>query len=158
VLPLIQILRDYIHGRDTRMRTWYRLDEELSKTSGITARTQDNGDINIISFIKQLRATDQFRQLLPRLEFDYMNLTLQCGKLFHKIDVAQEEVGIGGPAKAEAIWNGPTLRGFALTAGVLGDLDRIRGFKARGGKASKDIEDTTPIVDAAIGVMQEFLD
>jgi hypothetical protein len=157
-LPITQILRDYVHGRDTGMRTWYRLDKELSKTTGITARTEDNGDINILSFIKQLRTTDQFRRLLPRLEFDYINLTLQCGKVFHKIDVAQEKVGIGGSAKDESHWNGPTLRGFALAAGVLQDLDRCRGLKARGGKAAKHIEDTIPIVEAATRVMQEFLD
>ncbi|KAF1828990.1 hypothetical protein BDW02DRAFT_191429 [Decorospora gaudefroyi] len=157
-LPMTKILRDYLHERESRLRTWYRLDEEMAKHSGTSSRTHENGDLNILAFIKELRQSNQLRHLLPRLQFDYISLTLQCNDLCHKIDVAQEKVAIGAPAVDAAHWKSPTNRGFSLVATVLGDLDRFHGLKKKAGKKGKDMWETGPVVDAAVEVLQGFLD
>jgi hypothetical protein len=92
--PPTKILRDYVHGKDTGLKTWYRLCEEMSKEPGTSSsRTQENGGLNILSFNKMLHHSEQLRQLLPRLEFDYTGLTLQCNVICHKIDIAHEPPG-----------------------------------------------------------------
>ncbi len=157
-LPMTKILRDYVHKRDTGVRSWYRMDEEMAKHSGNSSRTQGTGDLNILSFIKGLRDSEQLPQLLQRLEFDYIGLTLQCNELCHQIDVEQGKLFGGIQAQDEAHWKSPTNYGFMLVATLLGDLDRIFLEKERDRKGSKHLAHTTAAVDAAVRVMQDFLD
>jgi hypothetical protein len=171
-LPITKILRDYLTERETGLQTWYHMDDELSKASGTSSRTQENGDLNIISFIERIRGSDQLCDLLPRLEFDYVSLTLECNEIFHKIDVAQEAVAINPllslsasstlvathTAKDEAHWKSPTDHGFLIVSSTLGDIDCACQVKQKHGKKAKDVEYMTPIVKAAAKLMQEFLD
>jgi hypothetical protein len=157
-LPMTNILRDYVHERDKTLRTWHRMDEEMTKHSGRSSRGQDPDDLNILSFINDLRNSGQLFQLLPRLEFDYISLTLQCNELCHKIDVEQKKLSRNREAHNEADWKSPIDRGFSIVSTLLGDLDRAFLLKERGRKQDKGIAETTPIVDIAVGVVQKFLD
>ena len=154
----IKILCDYIYGTETRLCTWYRLDEEMAKHSKTTPRTEGHGDLNILSFVKALRNSDQLRAMLPRFEFDYMSLTMKCGELCHKIDVEKGKIAIGAGVPDESEWRGPTIRGFSIVGTVLGDLDRVYLAKKQAGKKGKHLLDMTPIVDVAIREMQKFMD
>lgn len=156
--PMMKVLREYIYGIRDGLRTWYRLDEEMFKHSKTTSRTEGHGEINILSFIKALRNSDQLRGMLPRFEFDYIGLTLRCGELCHKIDVEQGKIAIGAGVADESEWIGPTTRGFSIVATVLGDLDRVYLTKKQAGKKGKGLPDTTPIVDVAIREMRKFID
>jgi len=158
-LPMTKILRDYVHQRETGVRTWYRMDEEMAKHSKVSSRTQGSGDLNILSFIKELRNSDELPRVLDRLEFDYISLTLQCNELCEKIDTEQAQLSAtGGKIHKEADWKSPTSDGFMIVATLLGDLDRVVMKKKRNPKGNMDMADTTNVVDAAVGVMQGFLD
>jgi hypothetical protein len=156
-LPMTKILRDYVHKRDIGGRTWYLMDEEMAKHTGNSSRAHDTGDLNILSFIKDLRSSEQLPRILPRLEFDYISLTLQCNELCRKIDVEQENLG-GVRVHKEEDWKSPTGDGFMLVALLLGDLDRAHLKKERNRKGSKHTADATDTVEAAARVMQDFLD
>lgn len=156
-LPMTTILRDYIYEKKTSLQTWHYLDEELHKSPGQLGQKQDDRQLSILALIKLLRKPQNLPQLVERLDFDYIGLTQKCNDLCHKIDIAQGKVGIGEPAKEEDLWKRPTHRGFALVAGILGDLDRVHSFKGKGKKMTA-MASTTPIVDAAVEVVQEFLD
>jgi hypothetical protein len=157
-VPMTNILRDYVHSRDKRLRTWHRMDEEMTKHSGHSSRGQDPDDLNVLSFIKGLRKSEQLLRLLPRLEFDYISLTLQCNELFHRIDIEQKRLSGDTVEHDEAYWKSPTNRGFSIVSTLLGDLDRAFLTNERGNKQDKGIADTTPAVDVAAQVIQRFLD
>ncbi|KAI4615680.1 hypothetical protein J4E80_006096 [Alternaria sp. BMP 0032] len=158
-LPMTKILRDYVHQRETGVRTWYRMDEEMAKHSKVSSRTQGSGDLNILSFIKELRNSEELPRVLDRLEFDYISLTLQCNELCEKIDAEQARFSATGEKiHKQADWKSPTSDGFMIAATLLGDLDRVVMKKKRNPKGNMDIADTTNVVDAAVRVMQGFLD
>jgi hypothetical protein len=154
---ITKILRDYVLGRETSLRTWYRMNEGMSKMSGTSSRMQENGDLNILSFVKKPRDSGQLRHLLTRLEFDHIGLTLQCNEICQKIDVAQE-ILLGQPAKDEAHWKSPTDCGCSIVSTVLGDMDRFYQLKNQGGKKMRYVQDNNPVVLGAIKVVQRFLD
>ncbi|KAI4608052.1 hypothetical protein J4E83_009235 [Alternaria metachromatica] len=158
-LPMTKILRDYVHQRETGVRTWYRMDEEMAKHSKVSSRTQGSGDLNISSFIKELRNSEELPRVLDRLEFDYISLTLQCNELCEKIDAEQARFSASGEkVHKQADWKSPTSDGFMVVATLLGDLDRVVMKKKRSPKGNMDMADTTNVVDAAVRVMQGFLD
>ncbi|KAI4639701.1 hypothetical protein J4E93_009055 [Alternaria ventricosa] len=158
-LPMTKILRDYVHQRETGVRTWYRMDEEMARHSKVSSRTQGSGDLNISSFIKELRNSEELPRVLDRLEFDYISLTLQCNELCEKIDAEQARFNVSGErVHKEADWKGPTSDGFMIVAMLLGDLDRVVMKKKRNPKGNMDISDTTNTIDAVVRVMQGFLD
>ena len=157
-LPMTRILRDYVHEREKGVQIWHRMNKEMIKNSGNSLLKQDTSNLDILSFIKEMRNSGQLLQVLPRLEFDYISLTLQCNELCHKIDVGQEKVFGNRTAQDEAHWKSPTQHGFSIVSTLLGDLDRIFLLKENGRKQDKGIADTTPVVDVAVWVMQEFID
>ncbi|CAN9252167.1 unnamed protein product [Alternaria alternata] len=157
-LPMTRILRDYIHEREKGVQIWHRMNKEMIKNSGNSLLKQDTSNLDILSFIKEMRNSGQLLQVLPRLEFDYISLTLQCNELCHKIDVGQEKVFGNRTAQDEAHWKSPTQHGFSIVSTLLGDLDRIFLLKENGRKQDKGIADTTPVVDVAVRVMQELID
>ncbi|KAI4704465.1 hypothetical protein J4E81_001531 [Alternaria sp. BMP 2799] len=158
-LPMTKILRDYVHQRETGVRTWYRMDEEMAKHSKVSSRTQGSGDLNILSFIKELRNSEELPRVLDRLEFDYISLTLQCNELCENIDAEQARFSASGEkVHKQADWKSPTSDGFMVVATLLGDLDRVVMKKKRNPKGNMDMADTTNVVDAAVRVMQGFLD
>ena len=152
------ILRNYIHEQENGVRTCYRLGGEMAKASGISSRTQDNGDINVLSFIEQLRGFQQLDQLLPRLEFDYISLTLQCNKLCRNIDVAQSELALGRPPATEDSWKSPNTLGFSLVSLVLRDFDCIVLSKKSGKKVHNAyIPDKTEMAAVAVQEMGKYI-
>jgi hypothetical protein len=133
LLPITNILRDYVHGRETGLRTWYRLDEELSQDPGTSSKSPETGDLNILDFIKKLRDSDGLRHLPARLDFDYIGLTLQYNEICHKTDVAQEaSVGLPArltdevePAKEAAHWKSPTSWGYTIVSTILSKMGSV---------------------------------
>jgi hypothetical protein len=138
----------------------------LSQDSETSSKSPETGDLNILDFIKKLRDSDELRHLPARLDFDYIRLTLQCNKICHKIDVAQEaSVGLPArlthevePAKEAAHWKSPTSWGCTIVSTILSEMDQFHLLKKQSGKKMKDAECDDPRVVAAIKVVQEFLD
>ncbi|KAH6883029.1 hypothetical protein BKA58DRAFT_28850 [Alternaria rosae] len=157
-LLMTKILRDYVHQRNMGVRTWYRMDEEMAKDSKSSSRTQGSGDLNILSFIRNLRNSEELPRVLDRLEFDYISLTLKCNELCEKIDTEQANFSVSGEkVNKEADWKSPTSDGFMIVAMLLGDLDRVVMKKERDPKGNMDMADMTNVVEAVVGVMQDFL-
>ena len=96
-----------------------------------------------------LRNSEQLCHLLPRLEFDYTGLTLQCNVISHKIDIAHEasrgEAAIlrGEAAQDEAHWKSPTKPGCEFVSVVHGEMDRFHLAKKQIGNKAKNAKVTT---------------
>ncbi|KAL1798839.1 hypothetical protein ACET3X_002876 [Alternaria dauci] len=157
-LPMTRILRDYVHEREKGVQIWHRMNKDIIQNPGNSSMGQDTSNLDILSFIKNVRSSEQLLQLPRQLEFDYISLTLQCNEICHKIDIEQERLFKNRTAKDEAHWKSPTQHGFSIVSTLLGDLDRIFLLKENGRKQDKGIADTTPVVDVAARVLQEFID
>ncbi|KAF2866299.1 hypothetical protein BDV95DRAFT_611763 [Massariosphaeria phaeospora] len=151
-----QILRDHFHGKETLLRTLYRLDAEMQKSSGSSKRVassliDDKGPLAFATSLKQY-----LPDAIARLQFDYIGLSRTCSALLHKMDSEMEDVLIAHRAVADADWNLGTLRGYEIAAMVIGALDEARVALERRKAGAGPI--FTPVVDMAVKILQGFLD
>ena len=154
--PTSLILREYFHGRDKDfMTTLEKLDKEMQGQSKDKHPKSFLHDLGTIPFLQELEK--MIAKLMPRIQIDYLGLTVTCHELLHKMDI---EFGnsrhISGDAMPEADWSQPSLRGFEIALSILGELEGREQILESTNRSNLP-NPKAPMAEIAKQVLEEYL-
>jgi hypothetical protein len=146
---LIAFLRDYMHQRESLLRTLHAMDAEIQKSTGAWSPFLEHGTV---SFLEALQPA--LMNAFDELNKDYLTLDSACRALFRKMDLkmSDSQVGVVDPSDS---WNTHSIRSYQIAIAVISELREVEQIRERVGKPSLQVP--TPLADVAQKVLDSYI-
>ncbi|KAH7069169.1 hypothetical protein BKA63DRAFT_556486 [Paraphoma chrysanthemicola] len=121
---LVQLLRDYIHGRKSLLQILYPMEDIIRRSTGAWQSYIENGTI---SFLHALEPA--LKGVQEEIQFDYLTLDTVCRSLFRRID-GRLRTRLP-PMKHVESWEKQTTQSYDIVLAILNELVELEGIRKR---------------------------